>query len=160
MFFFPIIFAALLTNCADVARHVFARQTGAMFDLTGQVIVRDNNGDPILGLTDASGGTRIMGVRHVMMPLPFKSGDTIQTTGIIDTPSDMRMHLPCAICRSVRFVAEGTPLQPIQASASDIMSGACDCRTVRVRGRIRQVVRDEIDAGCIYVQLVVDDSIV
>ena len=160
MFFLQIMFAALLTNCADVAKHVCARQTGARFDLTGQVFVRDNNGDPILGITDTSGSTRIMGVRHVVMPLPFKSGDTIRATGIIDVPPDTKTHLPCAICRSVRFVAEGTPPPPVRASAADILSGLYDCRAVCVKGRVRQVVRDEIDARCIYVQLLVDDSIV
>ena len=160
MFLPCLLLAALLTNCADVAKHVFSRQTGDRFDLIGHVIVRDNNNDPILNIADSTGGTRVMGVRHVRMPLPFKSGDTIRVTGIIDVPPDMRTHLPCAICRSADLVTSGEPQPPISVSASDILSGRYDCRLVRIKGRIRQVVRDEIDARCIYVQILVDDSLV
>ena len=155
-----LMLAALLTNCADVANHVFARQTGDRFDLTGRVLVRDNNNDPILNLTDATGGTRVMGVRHVAMPLPFKSGDTVRVTGIINVPPDKRTDLPCAICQSASFIASGNPPPPVAVSASDLVSSRYDCRLVRISGRIRQVVRDEIDARCIYVQLLVDSSIV
>jgi hypothetical protein len=38
MYFFCAIFAALLTNCADVANFVFARRTGDRFDLTGRSV--------------------------------------------------------------------------------------------------------------------------
>ena len=63
-----LLLAALLTNCADVANCIFARQTGSHFDLTGQVLVIDNNNDPVLNITDATGNTRVMGVRHVVRP--------------------------------------------------------------------------------------------
>ena len=48
--FLCAIFAAVLTNCADVANFVFARKTGDRFDLTGQVRVYDNFNDPILNI--------------------------------------------------------------------------------------------------------------
>ena len=159
---FPLcpILAALLTNCADVARSVFSRQTGDSFALTGQVFVRDNNNDPVLNMTDATGSMRVMGVRHVIMPLPFKSGDTIHVTGVIDLPPDIRTRVPCAICRSARFVANGKPPPPVRVSGADILSGRYDCRLVRTRGRIRRIIRDEIDPGCLYMPFVVDGDIV
>ena len=71
----------MLTNCADVANFVFARKTGDCFDLTGQIRVYDNFNDPILkNITDASGSTRLMGVRHVVTPVPFKSFNGIPLT--------------------------------------------------------------------------------
>lgn len=160
MYFFCAIFAAVLTNCADVANHVFARKTGDRFDLTGQVRVYDNFNDPILNITDASGSTRLMGVRHVVTPVPFKSGDIIHATGVINVPPDMPTHLPCAICRSVEFVSTGNLPHPANASISDIVSGRYDCRPVRVTGKIRRVIRDEIDTKCIYIQLLDDSNII
>ena len=160
MFSSCLLLAALLTNCADVANCVFARQTGKDFALTGQVRVIDINNDPILNITDASGSTRVMGVRHVILPLPFRSGDTIHVTGIIDVPPDMPTHLPCAICRSADFVATGEPAHPAKVSASDILSGRYDCRLVRLGGRIRRVLQDEIDTNYIYMQILVGNSIV
>ena len=160
MFSSCLLLAALLTNCADVANCVFARQTGKAFALTGQVRVIDNNNDPILNITDASGSTRVMGVRHVTLPLPFRSGDTIHVTGIIDVPPDMPTHLPCAICRSADFVATGEPSPPTKVSTSDIRSGRYDCRLVRLGGRIRRVIRDEIDTKCIYMQILDGNNIV
>lgn len=160
MFSSCLLLAALLTNCADVANCVFARQTGKAFALTGQVRVIDNNNDPILNITDASGSTRVMGVRHVTLPLPFRSGDTIHVTGIIDVPPDMPTHLPCAICRSADFVSTGEPSPPTKVSTSDIRSGRYDCRLVRLGGRIRRVIRDEIDTKCIYMQILDGNNIV
>ena len=72
-----LILATLLTNCAEVTSSTIAQRIGDTFDVTGQVLVRENNGDPILYVSDATGGVGILGVRHVAMPLPFKSGDTI-----------------------------------------------------------------------------------
>ena len=160
MYFFCAIFAALLTNCADVANHVFARKTGDRFDLTGQVRVYDNFNDPILNITDASGSTRLMGVRHVVTPVPFKSGDIIHATGVIDVPPDMPTHLPCAICRSAEFVSSGKLPPPADASISDIISGSFDCKSVRTTGRIRRVIKDEIDTKCFYIQLLGGSNII
>ena len=160
MFSSCLLLATLLTNCAEVANCVFARQTGKDFALTGQVRVIDNNNDPILNITDTSGSTRVMGVRHVIMPLPFKSGDTIHVTGIIDVPPDKPTHLPCAICRSADFVATGEPSPPAKVSTSDILSGHHDCGLVRFNGRIRRIIQDEIDTKCIYMQILDADDIV
>ena len=160
MNFLCAIFAAVLTNCADVANFVFARKTGDRFDLTGQVRVYDNFNDPILNITDASGSTRLMGVRHVVTPVPFKSGDIIHATGIIDVPPDMPTHLPCAICRSAEFVSCGKLPPPADASISDIISGRFDCKSVRITGRIRRVIKDEIDTKCVYIQLLGDSNII
>ena len=159
MFSSCLLFAALLTNCADVANCVFARQIGYRFDLTGQVLVIDNHNDPVLNVADASGGTRVMGVRHVVRPLPFKSGDTIHVAGVVDIPFDKPMALPCAICQSANLVEAGTLEPPANVSASDILSGRYDCRLVRIGGRIRRVIQDEIDTTCLYVQFLADDNI-
>ena len=160
MFAFCLLLAVLLTNCADVASHVFARQQGDSFDLTGQVIVNDNDGDPILCLTDATGNAKVMGVRHVLMPLPFKSGDTIRTTGIIAIAPDSKTERPSTICKSVQLLATGEPPKPMQASARDITSGRCDGRPVAIRGFIRQVFRDEVDARWLYIALSTPDGII
>ena len=160
MFTSCLLLAALLTNCAEVANRVFARQTGDGFDLTGQVQVIDNNSDPILNITDETGSTGVMGVRHVIMPLPFKSGDNIHVTGIINVPPDKPTHLPCAICRSASLVATGVPPPPDKVSTSDILSGRYDCRLVRLGGRIRRVIRDEIDTTYIYMQILDNNNIV
>ena len=140
------IFAVTLTNCTDVMSCIFAQRTGDSFDLTGQVIVNDNNGDPVLNMTDATGGTKVMGVRHVIKTLPFKSGDIIRATGVIDIPPDSRVKAPSVICRSVRRVATGTLPPPVDVSAADVLSGRYECRVVRVRGRIRRIFCDEIAA--------------
>ena len=128
MFSLCAIFAVVLTNCADVVSCLFASRAGETrcignkFDLTGQVLVNDNSGDPILNITDSTGGTRVMGVRHVIMPLPFKSGDIIRATGIIDIPPNSRVKTPSVICRSVSRVAAGTPPDPVDVSAADVLS--------------------------------------
>ena len=158
------IFAVVLTNCADVMSCVFASRAGEAhcigneFDLTGQVIVSDNNGDPVLNMTDATGGTRVMGVRHVIKPLPFKSGDIIRATGVIDIPPDSRVKAPSVICRSVRRVTAGTPPSPVDVSAADVLSGLYECRLVRVRGRIRRIIRDEVDTQWIYMSFSMRDG--
>ena len=69
-----LILATLLTNCADVTSSAIAQRIGDTFDVTGQVLVCDNSGDPILHVADKTGSVQIMGVRHVATPLPFKSG--------------------------------------------------------------------------------------
>ena len=147
---FCLLFAVLLTNCADVASCQFGRRTGDSFDLTGQVLITDNGGDPILRLTDKTGSAKVMGVRHVTNALPFTSGDIIRATGVIDVAFDSRTKLPSVICRSVRFVAKGEFPQPVRASYSEIQSGRLDGRHVRIRGRIRRVFRDEVDINWIY----------
>ena len=152
------IFAVTLTNCTDVMSCIFAQRTGDSFDLTGQVIVNDNNGDPVLNMTDATGGTKVMGVRHVIKTLPFKSGDIIHATGVIDIPPDSRVKAPSVICRSVRRVATGTLPPPVDVSAADVLSGRYECRVVRVRGRIRRIFCDEIAAKWIYMPLAMRDG--
>ena len=152
------IFAVTLTNCTDVMSCIFAQRTGDSFDLTGQVIVNDNNGDPVLNMTDATGGTKVMGVRHVIKTLPFKSGDIIRATGVIDIPPDSRVKAPSVICRSVRRVATGTLPPPVDVSAADVLSGRYECRVVRVRGRIRRIFCDEIAAKWIYMPLAMRDG--
>ena len=158
------IFAVVLTNCADVVSCLFASRAGETrcigneFDLTGQVLVNDNSGDPILNITDSTGGTRVMGVRHVIMPLPFKSGDIIRATGIIDIPPNSRVKTPSVICRSVSRVAAGTPPDPVDVSAADVLSGHYECRLVRVRGRIRRIIHDEVDTQWIYMSFSMRDG--
>ena len=147
---FCLLFAVLLTNCADVASCQFGRRAGDSFDLTGQVLISDNGGDPILRMTDKTGSAKVMGVRHVTNALPFTSGDIIRATGVIDVAFDSRTKLPSVICRSVRFVAKGELPQPVRAPYSEIQSGRLDGRYVRVRGRIRRVFRDEVDINWIY----------
>ena len=160
MNFICAIFAVMLTNCTDVMSYIFSQRTGDSFDLTGRVILSGIESDPYINLVDASGGARIMGIRHVAMPPPFKSGDIIRTTGIIDIPPDGRIHLPFAICRSVQRIAEGVPPQPISLSAKDILSGRNAYRQVRICGRIRRIIRDEIDINYVHMPLVMDDETV
>jgi len=154
-----LLVTVLLTNCADVASCVFARRAGDAFELSGQVLVNDNRGDPILCLTDATGAVRIMGVRHVTNSLPFASGDIIRTSGVVAVPSDTLFGTPVAICRSVRKIADGMLPPPATATAADIQSGRYDCRHVRVRGRIRRVFRDEIDPRWIFTTLNAEDGL-
>ena len=160
MFASCLLLATLLTNCSEVASRVFARQIGDRFDLTGQVFVNDNDGDPILCLTDATGSAKVMGVRHVLTPLPFKSGDTIRTTGIIAIATDSQTGRPSTICKSAQLLAAGEPPLPIQASALDIISGRCNGKPVAVRGFIRQIFRDEVDANWLYIALSASDGII
>ena len=139
-----LILATLLTNCAEVTSSTIAQRIGDTFDVTGQVLVRENNGDPILYVSDATGGVGILGVRHVAMPLPFKSGDTIRATGVIAVPADFTRDIPTIICKSVQQVAVGNPPPPMRVSSRDVASGRCNGRLVVVHGRVRRVVRDEI----------------
>lgn len=160
MFSSCLLLAALLTNCADVANREFAQRAGDCFDLTGQVIVNDNDGDPVLNLTDATGIVKVMGVRHVMPSLPFKSGDTIRTTGIIAIAQDSQTGRPSTICKSVQRIAIGEPPKRIRVSARDIISGECNGKPVVLRGSIRQIFRDEVDAKWLYIALSTPDGMV
>jgi len=155
-----LILATLLTNCADVTSSAIAQRIGDTFDVTGQVLVRDNNGDPILHVADETGGVQIMGVRHVAMPLPFKSGDIIRTTGVIAVPSDFTRNITTIICKSAKLVSCGDSPQPIRASARDVTSGRFSGRLVAIRGRIRRVVRDEISSPYLYISLSTPDGII
>ncbi len=152
--------AALLTNCADVTSSAIAQRIGDTFDVTGQVFVRDNNGDPVLFVTDETGGVQIMGVRHVVTPLPFKSGDTIRATGVIAVPDDFTRNITTIICKSAQRISCGDPPPPIRASARDVTAGKYSCRLVTVHGRIRRVVRDEISSPYLYISLSTPDGIV
>ena len=155
-----LILATLLTNCAEVTSSTIVQRIGDTFDVTGQVLVRENNGDPILYVSDATGGVGILGVRHVAMPLPFKSGDTIRATGVIAVPADFTRDIPTIICKSVQQVAEGNPPPPMRVSSCDVASGRCNGRLVAVHGRVRRVVRDEICSPYLYISLVTADGIV
>ena len=155
-----LILATLLTNCAEVTSSTIAQRIGDTFDVTGQVLVRENNGDPILYVSDATGGVGILGVRHVAMPLPFKSGDTIRATGVIAVPADFTRDIPTIICKSVQQVAVGNPPPPMRVSSRDVASGRCNGRLVVVHGRVRRVVRDEICSPYLYISLVTADGIV
>ena len=155
-----LILAALLTNCADVASSVFAQRIGDAFDLTGQVIVRDHDNDPVLQITDSTGSEQIMGVRHVVKPLPFKSGDIIRATGVVDVPFDSTTKRATTICKSVQLISKGELPPPIRVSASDVASGKFHSRYVVVRGRIQRIFRDEISSKWLYVSLCTSDGIV
>lgn len=155
-----LILATLLTNCADVTSSAIAQRIGDTFDVTGQVLVCDNSGDPILHVADKTGSVQIMGVRHVATPLPFKSGDIIRATGIIAVPADFTRNITTIICKSAQLVAEGSPPPPILASARDVTSGKYSGRLVTVHGRIRRVIRDEVSTPYLFISLSTPDGII
>ena len=160
MFSFCLILAALLTNCADVASCVFAQRSGDTFDLTGRVFVRDNDNDPVLHIADTTGGVSVMGVRHVLSPLNFKTGDIIRATGVTDVPADSKTERVTTICKSVQLVAEGEPPPPVRVCANDIASGKFNSRQIVICGRVRQIVRDEVSVQWVYISLATADGVV
>ncbi len=151
----PIFIAtsALLTNCADVARTVFARRTGADFRITGAVHLAENNGDYSLLVADASGGAQVFSIRHQPDWQTIQNGDTLCISGtIVRTERDLG-SVVAARCRSFHVIRHEPPPAPVSVSATQLASGRFDCRDVRTAGEIVEVFRDEIDLRYVYASL-------
>ena len=139
--------SALLTNCADVARAVFARRTGADFRITGTVHLSENFGDYSLLVADASGGAQVFSIRQQPDWHTIQNGDTLCISGIIvRTENDFT----AARCRGFHIIRHEPPPAPISVSATQFTSGLLDCRSVRLAGELVEVFRDEIDLRYVY----------
>lgn len=142
--------SALLTNCADVARAVFAQRTGADFQITGTVHLSENFGDYSLLVADASGGTQVFSIRQQPDWQTIQNGDTLCISGaIVRTEHDFT----AARCRSFRILRHEPLPAPVAVSAAQLASGLFDCREIRLIGQIVEVFRDEIDLRYVYASL-------
>ena len=148
----PILLAtsALLTNCADVARAVFARRTNADFQITGTVHLSENFGDYSLLVADASGGAQVFSIRQQPDWQTIRNGDTLCISGGIVRSE---RGFVAARCRRFRILRHEPPPAPIVLSAAQLASGHFDCRTVRLVGQLVEVFRDEIDLRYVYASL-------
>ena len=151
----PIFIAvsALLTNCADVARTVFARRTGADFRITGAVHLSENHGDYSLLVADASGGAQVFSIRHQPDWQTIQNGDTLCISGTIVRTERNLGSVVAARCRSFHIIRHEPPPAPVSVSATQLASGRFDCRNVRTVGEIVEVFRDEIDLRYGYASL-------
>lgn len=140
--------AAHHTRVGDVARTVLtAPSADDTFSVTARVTyvihdqctdIRDQRANTLLTFEDASGSV------YSNVTLPSRQalavGDWITADGIIqgNTATDVS-----SLIREVSRIRGGTPPVAMDASLSDVISGALDWRPVRIRGFIRDVLLSE-----------------
>ena len=155
----PILISTvtMLTNCIDVTRAVFARETNAQFRVTGTVHLCENRGDYSLLVADASGGAQLFGLHWLPNWRSIREGDTLCVSGVI---ARSEHDFVGARCRNFNIIRRDNPPPPTEASVKQLASGSLDCHNVRLTGRLVEVFRDEIDLRYVYASIDVENTAV
>lgn len=114
------------------------------FELDGTVTDLDIHGD--FAFSDKSGRAFIY---HGSAQLP-RQGDHIIVRGHA-TVDRSRYRLLCA--STVTVTSHGDPPAPVDASLTEVTSGALDYQTARVKGRITDIHNDEISTNCLLLTM-------
>jgi len=154
-------FAAAETNdvirtASGLAEAAYDRaEAGRRFDLLGRIIaIGPPEEETSLALEDETG---CMVLRTRCAPrtnLLAAVGARVRASGFVRLGTRSRQAY--ARCDAIDLQKPGRPPAPIRVTAKEFLSGACDCRLVRLSGIVRDIITDEVDPRFVYVVLNAD----
>ena len=130
---------------------------GAKFDISVRALADKSNSRANLPCDDESGKTLLYLESPSLMDMVIRRGDRLHATGTIDVGK--RSKMPYANCSSVEILGHGASPAPLDVSVRELLDGKHDFSLVRIKGLVRDVSRDEIDPGYVYLTLVSDETI-
>jgi len=120
-------------------------ETNVHFSVEATVSVHPRRA--ILGIVDSTGSASLSDFHHNRFA-GVRAGDLVQAEGFTKTSTNSL--IPTAYCERISVLSHGTPPPPTDVTASDFHSGAFDHAYVRVKGVVRDVFVDEIDAEWLF----------
>ena len=155
MFSIPLIIATILTNAASLSEAVHDGRLGLEFDIEGVVTLPNKRDSWHMAVEDASGGVLLRNHSPKCDTLFFKPGERLRMRGTTARNPIGTVYAQCT--QAVVTAVQAAPI-PRPATISSIYAGAFNDRLVEVSGRVREVFRDEVDPGWIYMILEHDGS--
>ena len=144
---------------ADLYRAVFERRAvGSAFDLTVRATTGSAGIAARMAVEDASGGMLLVRELPEAARTTFTAGDRLRVRGTVDR--GQRSLAPYANCRQIDILGHGPEPAPADASVRSVLEGGHDCRLVRIVGKVRDVFRDEIDPGYLFLILRTNDDVI
>lgn len=137
-----------LTNAHDIAWAMRRHETNLTFDLKGK-IVASWPGYPYIAIEDGTGAVVLS--REAGRPYPdVRAGDAILAHGIV---TERERMFASARCLSIELIGHGQPPSPASVSIAEFNDGKWDSRLIRLRGYVRDIFTDELDAAWTYLVL-------
>ena len=138
---------AVLTNAAPLADALLSNRIGETFELTVTVTSVPLATDNDFAVQDASGAV-------ILFPpqtgVPPRIGSRIRAQGVLERKPFGHI---VAACNAIALLGESEPPPPLTVAFDAILSGACDARTVRTTGLLRDWFVDEIDPKYLFLIL-------
>ncbi len=158
---FPIaeLFADIPINCVgELYRLVYHdKRPGIPFEIECTSII-DQHIDKARTIAVYDTTNAVLLITHnAVSNLTIYAGDRIRAKGrtyIYD------FNQIVALCESIEHTGRAAAPHPEYASAADIDSGRCDCRLVTIKGTLRDIFQDEIDANFRYLVLNCDGRLI
>ena len=139
--------ATMLTNAAQVAEAILHSKKDVPFEVEGVVTLPSRRKFTV---GDSSGCVAVRCERLGANPAGITTGDVVRVKG---RTIDYDRGIVFAEAATVTRIAHMDVEPATNASISAIMSGGIDYRAVRTTGTLREVFRDEIEPGAIYMAL-------
>ena len=144
---------------ADLYQAVFERRAvGCAFDLTVQAMTGSSGIAARMAVEDASGSMLLIRELPEAVRTAITAGDRLHVRGTVDR--GQRSLAPYANCRQIDILGHGPEPVPTNASVRSVLEGRHDCRLVRIVGKVRDVFRDEIDPGYLFLILRAEDDVI
>ena len=143
---------------ADLYRAVFAHQAvGCAFDLTVRATTGSAGIPARLAVEDASGGMILVREVPEVMNTEIKAGDRLRIQGSVNR--GLRSRCPYANCLRISVIGHDSKPAPIEASVRSVLRGKHDCQLVRISCSVRDVFKDEIDPGYVFLILRAEEDV-
>lgn len=142
--------ADVLCSATDLATALDSHSEGLDFNLTGRVAFITGPYKSRFFLEDASGTTPIVLRRALLNKVALAVGDRIRVTGRTEF---RKGHEVWPVCHELERFGSGDAPEPIPITIDEIDDPAYRYRTVRLRGTVLDVFRDEIDLQYVFVAM-------
>lgn len=142
--------ADVLCSATDLATALDSHSEGLDFNLTGRVAFITGPYKSRFFLEDASGTTPIVLRRALLNRVALAVGDRIRVTGRTEF---RKGHEVWPVCHELERFGSGDAPEPIPITIDEIDDPAYRYRTVRLRGTVLDVFRDEIDLQYVFVAM-------
>ena len=153
-------FVSADTNIADTAelsQWVYGlRRTDAAFSLTNVTVVAVNFNQAMFAVRDGSHAMILHGAQGAA-GRQVSAGDIIDVSGLVRKGGQYTPFV-AAYATNVTVSAHRAPVAPLDVTAENFLSGAHDCHLVRLSGRVRDIVPDEIDRAYEFLILISDNQ--
>ena len=150
MFVASVLFAALLTNAQQIATAVCNEEIGAEFAMTGTVAEASLGS---ISLIDETGTIHVTSKTNALDGIAISNGTVIAVKGYLKCHAD---NICFARWTALSVISNVPPIQPIHATATDLLTGKMRGRPVRIEGIVRECFEDEIDRNYLFFVLNVE----